>query len=84
MATVNDIEAPMRLAGRLTFASGVLAALGVAFLVAMAAAFAMGATSAGMVFGWTNDVDPAVHRGRDHDHAALGLPADMDLDRDRL
>jgi len=56
MATVNDIEAPMRLAGRLTFASGVLAALGVAFLVAMATSFAVGATSAGMVFGWTNDV----------------------------
>jgi hypothetical protein len=56
MATVNDIEAPMRLAGRLTFASGVLAALGVAFLVAMAAAFAVDARPAAMVLGWTNDV----------------------------
>jgi hypothetical protein len=56
MATTKDIGAPLRLAGRLTFASGVLGALGVAFLVAMAASFAIGATSAGMTFGWTNDV----------------------------
>jgi hypothetical protein len=48
MATVTDPGAPLRLAGRLTFASGVLGALGVAFLVAMAASFAVGATSAGM------------------------------------
>jgi hypothetical protein len=56
MTTAMDIGAPLRLAGRLTFASGVLGAFGVAFLVAMAASFAVGATSAGMVFGWTNDV----------------------------
>jgi hypothetical protein len=56
MASATDIGAPLPLAGRLTFASGVLGALGVAFLVAMAASFAVGATSAGMVFGWTNDV----------------------------
>jgi hypothetical protein len=56
MATATDLGAPLRLAGRLTFTSGVLAALGVAFLVAMAASFAVGATLAGRVFGWTNDV----------------------------
>jgi hypothetical protein len=56
MATAKDPGAPLRLAGRLTYTSGVLAALGVAFLVAMATSFAVGATSAGMVFGWTNDV----------------------------
>ena len=56
MTTRNDPGATLRVAGRLTFASGVLAAVGVAFLVAMAAAFAVGAKSAGMVFGWTNDV----------------------------
>jgi hypothetical protein len=56
MTTTTDIGVPLPLAGRLTFASGVLGALGVAFLVAMAASFAVGATSAGMIFGWTNDV----------------------------
>jgi len=56
MATATDLGAPLRLAGRLTFASGVLGALGVAFMVAMFTSFALGATSAGMIFGWTNDV----------------------------
>jgi len=56
MTTATDIGAPLRLAGRLTFASGVLGAVGVAFLVAMAAAFAVDARPAAMVFGWTNDV----------------------------
>ena len=56
MTTATKPGAPLGLAGRLTFASGMLAAIGVAFLVAMAVSFAMGATSAGMVFGLTNDV----------------------------
>jgi len=56
MATATDLGAPLRLAGRLTFASGVLGAIGVAFMVAMFTSFALGATSAGMIFGWTNDV----------------------------
>ena len=56
MTTATDPGGPLRLAGRLTFASGVLAALGVAFMVAMAASFAVGATSAAMAFGWTNEV----------------------------
>jgi hypothetical protein len=56
MATATDPGAPLRLAGRLTYTSGVLGALGVAFLVAMAAAFAVDARPAAMVLGWTNDV----------------------------
>jgi len=43
-------------AGRITIVSGVLAAIGVAFLVAMFVSFGVGATSAGMVFGRINDV----------------------------
>jgi len=56
MATANDTGAPLHLAGRLTFLSGLIGALGVAFMVAMFTSFALGAKSAGMVFGWTNDV----------------------------
>jgi hypothetical protein len=56
MRTAKDIGAHLRLAGRLTYASGVLAALGVAFLVAMATAFTVDARPAAMFFGWTNDV----------------------------
>jgi hypothetical protein len=56
MATATDLGAPLRLAGRLTYTSGVLAALGVALLIAMAAAFAVDARPAAMVLGWTNDV----------------------------
>jgi hypothetical protein len=42
--------------GRITIVSGVLAAVGVAFLIAMFASFATGAKSAGVAFGWINDV----------------------------
>jgi hypothetical protein len=56
MTTAKDIGAPVQLASRLTYASGVLAAIGVAFLVAMAAAFAVDARPAAMVFGAANDV----------------------------
>jgi len=44
------------LVGRITVVSGVLAAAGIAFLIAMFASFATGAKSAGMAFGWINDV----------------------------
>lgn len=47
---------PQHLAGRLLLASGALAAVGVAFLIAMAVAFAIGAGSAGLAFGRINDV----------------------------
>jgi hypothetical protein len=52
----TDIGAPMRLAARLTIASGVIAAVGMVFLVAMAVSFAIGAKTAGMATGWVNDV----------------------------
>jgi hypothetical protein len=42
--------------GWTVFASGLLAAIGVAFLAAMFVAFAAGATSAGQLFGRVNDV----------------------------
>lgn len=41
-------------------ASGVVGAVGLAFLVAMYAAFAGGARSAGMALGWVNDVTGVV------------------------
>jgi len=56
MMTTKDPGADLRLAGWLTYASGVLGAIGLAFLFAMAAAFAMEARSAAMVFGQANDV----------------------------
>jgi hypothetical protein len=56
MMTTKDPGADLRLAGWLTSASGVLGAIGLAFLFAMAAAFAMEARSAAMVFGQANDV----------------------------
>ncbi len=46
----------LRIAGLVTLASGVIAAVGVVFLVAMFASFAIGARSAGLAFGWINDV----------------------------
>jgi len=56
MTTAMEIEAPARLAGRLTYLSGVLGAIGIGFLVAMFASFAAGAKPAGMAFGWVNDI----------------------------
>ena len=43
-------------AGPLLFASGVLAAIGIAFLIAMFVSFAAGATAAGQAFGRVNDI----------------------------
>ena len=48
-------------------ASGVTGAVGIAFLVGMFAAFAVGARSAGMALGWVNDVTGV-------DHVALCAP----------
>jgi hypothetical protein len=56
VTTATDIGAPLRLVSRLTFASGALGAFGVVFLVAMFVSFAVGARSAGLAFGWINDV----------------------------
>lgn len=38
------------------YSSGWSRAIGLAFLIAMCASFAVGATSPGLVFGWINDV----------------------------
>ena len=54
-ATTRSVS-PSGVAGWMVFASGVLAAIGVGFLVAMFVAFAAGATAAGQVFGRVNDV----------------------------
>ena len=49
-----------RLAARGLRASGVIGAVGIAFLVGMFAAFGAGARSAGMALGWVNDVTGVV------------------------
>lgn len=46
----------LRLGGWTAYASGVVAAIGIVFLIAMFASFAVGARPAGMVFGWINDL----------------------------
>jgi len=46
----------LALAGRAAMASGVLAAIGIAFLILMFASFSLGSTSAGQAFGRINDV----------------------------
>ncbi len=46
----------VRLVGWTACASGVIAATGLVFLIAMFASFAVDAQSSGMVFGWINDV----------------------------
>lgn len=42
--------------GRIAEVSGIVAAISLAFLLAMFASFAAGATVIGLVFGWINDV----------------------------
>ena len=56
MTTATEIGARAQLAGRLTYLSGVLGAIGIGFMVAMFVSFAAGAKPAGMAFGWVNDV----------------------------
>lgn len=56
MTTPNETTTMLRLGGRTAYASGVGAAIGVVFLIAMFASFAVGARPAGMVFGWINDL----------------------------
>ena len=46
----------LRMAGRAALASGLIAAVGIAFLTAMFVSFAVGATSHGQLFGRINDV----------------------------
>jgi len=54
--TVGSQAAVLRWGGWSAYAGGLIAAGGIVFLVAMFASFAVGAESAGMAFGWINDV----------------------------
>ena len=54
--TQTESEGVLRLGGWAAYANGVVSAVGLVFLVAMYASFAVGATSPGLVFGWINDV----------------------------
>ena len=56
MTTRPETTTVLRLGGRAAYANGMVAAVGLLFLVAMFASFAAGATSPGLVFGWINDV----------------------------
>ncbi len=55
MTTPTPTMTVRRLMGRTAYASGIVSAVGVAFLIAMFASFAAGARSPGLVFGWIND-----------------------------
>ncbi len=52
----GGLEDARRLGGWTAYASAAIAVVGLAFLMAMFIAFALGARPAGMVFGWINDV----------------------------
>jgi hypothetical protein len=68
-AALPDASAALfRLAGAATLLSGVVSIAMVALLLAMYAAFAVGASAAAMAFGWVNDVLAIVVYG-------LALPA---------
>ncbi len=52
----TETSAVLRLGSWTAYANGIVAPIGLAFLVAMYASFGVGATSQGLVFGWINDV----------------------------
>lgn len=60
MTTRRETTTVLRLGGRAAYANGMVAAVGLLFLVAMFVSFAVGATSIGLVFGWINDVSGVV------------------------
>ncbi len=60
MTTRPETTTVLRLGGRAAYANGVVSAVGLVFLFAMYASFAVGATSGGLVFGWINDVSGVV------------------------
>lgn len=60
MTVPTKDRAVLRLGGWSAYANGVVSAVGLLFLVAMFASFAVGATSFGLVFGWINDVSAVV------------------------
>jgi hypothetical protein len=60
MTTRPAATSVLRLGGWAAYANGVVSAIGLVFLIAMYASFAVGATSSGLVFGWINDVSAVV------------------------
>lgn len=56
MRTRLEASGTLRLGGRAALVTGVVAPVGLVFLVAMYAAFGAGARSQGLAFGWVNDV----------------------------
>ena len=60
MTTRPETTSVLRLGGSAAYANGVVSAIGLVFLIAMYASFAVGATSPGLVFGWINDVSAVV------------------------
>ena len=56
MSAVTRSAGSVGVAGALLFVSGVLAAIGIAFLIAMFVSFAAGATAAGRAIGRVNDI----------------------------
>ena len=60
MTTRAETTSVLRLGGWAAYANGVVSAIGLVFLIAMYASFAVGATSSGLVFGWINDFSAVV------------------------
>lgn len=60
MTTRPETTSVLRLAGWAAYANGAVSAIGLVFLIAMYASFAVGATSPGLVFGWINDVSAVI------------------------
>jgi hypothetical protein len=60
MTTRPATTSATRLGGWAAYANGVVSAVGLVFLVALYASFAVGATSIGLVFGRINDVSAVV------------------------
>jgi hypothetical protein len=60
MTTRLATPSVFRLGGWAAYANGAVSAVGLVFLIAMYASFAVGSTSSGLVFGWINDVSAIV------------------------
>lgn len=56
MTVRTETTTVLRLGGWTAYASRTVAAIGLVFLVAMFASFAVGAKSPGLLFGWINDL----------------------------
>jgi hypothetical protein len=58
--TRTETTTVLRAGGLAACANGVVSAVGLVFMVALYAAFAVDATSSGLVFGWINDVSAVI------------------------